>query len=360
MFTPSIILLLLFLTLLPTLPRAELSRIVTSPSDTSISNIRTAPFKFYGNKFISDSFSVNASAVVLTAREVCSPSEAVVRSKIVVTQRSNDYCDLEEAFQALDDSGAVAFVSIVGNMARPGLHCYRVLSWNPSTLADRALVLLEATALDFDRRGLLRELEEWRSAAAEERLELRLSPPWETELQDFFESWTWTVFVRIIIPCFAFYTAATAIVASKQYYDQNKDEWGPGRIICLAEIPILALLGIVYACGLYVRRITSAFLLLPVVLAANLINREIVLLLYYRQGPIAVPFYFTIACYCSFSGFSHATSILMAVSAAVPSFVLSSLLAFSFFVLLPTDKLHTSFRPLINCLLPLRLLPSCL
>ena len=298
----SAFLVFVLLTLCPvTHLHAELVRIpspveIYDGASTVDSTLRTSPYKFHGRP--SHGTFINASAVFLAGRELCSPKRSVVEGKIVVALQQHGYCDMEEAFRELDDKGAVAYVTMVSTI-QVGLFCYRHWEIDPWAAADLALIHVEAPIPDFDDHrqgsssnsdrsratckfgeGFPRELEEWCAAADAGDLYLQLSPPWDTTYQDFYESWLWTASIRVALPCWALYVIGNAIVASV-HYEKEKAEWGPGRVICLMEIPVLLVIAITLMCGLY--------------------------------GPNLAPLYATLCTFMLFMGFGHITTILLAL-----------------------------------------------
>ena len=226
---------------------------------------QTSQFKFYGK--LKGRQSIDASAVFLEGRDLCSPKRDVVEGKIVVAARGNTFCDLEHEYRALDAKGAIALVSVAHHTGRPGLWCYRHLSWDPRARADDALVLVEATKKSFvladeeegddDEAGgdieeqFGRIMDEWSARADAGDLHLRLAPPWDTYYQDFYESIWWLLPFRVVLPSYALYTSVFAALQSEQYRRRGA-EWTPGRVICFMEAPILLLIAVALACGLYV------------------------------------------------------------------------------------------------------------
>ena len=84
---------------------------------------------------------MNASAVVLSGREVCSPKRRVVANKIILTpwKELTAWCTMDEAYVALDNRDARALVLIIGGM-RSGIMCYWHLTWDPRALSDRSML----------------------------------------------------------------------------------------------------------------------------------------------------------------------------------------------------------------------------
>ena len=219
---------------------------------------RTSLFKYYGKP--RGQQSINASAIVLSGKDTCYPDGDVVKGKIVLAVRENRLCDLEESYERLSQRGAVAFVSISA-MMHPGQFCYRHMSWNAQKFAHNPLVLVEATKNGFVNAGsasrnkvdreFRRIMDDWSAAAAEGSLQLLLAPPWDSTYQDWFESWWWTLVMRVLLPAYALYVCAFAALQSHQYYRRSA-EWAPGRVICALETPIMLLIAVFLACGLYV------------------------------------------------------------------------------------------------------------
>ena len=242
---------------------AELTVVGGAPGDKHVFRMAsTSQFKFYGK--LSGEQAINASAVVLKGRDLCWPKADVVKGKIVIAVRENTLCDLEVSYEALDAYGALALVSIVAQR-RPGFFCYRHLSWDRYALADNALVLVEATKKgfvvaqgrhvgNFGSNGIEKQfariLDDWTARADEGTLRLLLSAPWDTFYQDYYESWWRKLFMQVLLPCYALYSSALAVLHSLRYYRKGT-EWAPGRVICFMEAPIMLLIAVVLACGLY-------------------------------------------------------------------------------------------------------------
>ena len=136
--------------LLPVALRADLRRLPLLQSSSSSSSPedrpeetfrikRTSLFKFIGRPGRHDA--VNASAVVLSGRDVCAPTQRVVAGKIILTvwNELTAWCRMDEAYTALDDRGARALVLVVGG-GHSGIMCYWHLSWDPYALSDRSML----------------------------------------------------------------------------------------------------------------------------------------------------------------------------------------------------------------------------
>ena len=98
----------------------------------------------------------------------------------------------------------------------------------------------------------------WRNHGKE--LHLRLDPPEKYQLQDFFGSPTWLIFMQIILPALAFLTFFDAISEITRVLRRSRKLCGSGTLgrsnevslsVCCLEAPALFIHGSALAAGLY-------------------------------------------------------------------------------------------------------------
>ena len=228
------------LIVVPTRP-AWAALTVVSGADSQ--TMATSRFIYYGPQHKA----VTAAAVYLNSAELCNPSAASVRGKIVFTSWSDVECDERVMYTKLDDAGAAGYVKLA-LFKIPGVSVLSHVSWS-RTASHRRMVMVAVSkdAPDFHA---------WRASP---NLVLSIDDERDDSFYDTFTSFQWTLCIRTLIPLFSFYASFVAfrdgsvLWNSAQIVDKKhqRELTIAAAAICAVEGPSMAILGLIVALGQY-------------------------------------------------------------------------------------------------------------
>jgi hypothetical protein len=193
--------------------------------------------------------SVNASAIVLDRSDLCQPTSDMVSGKIVVVgDWSGPTCSLNslgDLYRDLDRAGAIGMVYINAiQFAFPGFEAYLFESMNRCEYCDFRMVMVQ-----IDNR-MSSQIQEMRTSS---NLFILLNPPQSSLFVYLYESWLWTLTMRMFLPFMALTTTALAI--GEIYRVAMLRVQGPSSkiafAICALESLCMLVFGVSLSAGLY-------------------------------------------------------------------------------------------------------------
>eukprot|EP00614_Pseudopedinella_elastica_P005351 CAMPEP_0172602688 /NCGR_PEP_ID=MMETSP1068-20121228/22864_1 /TAXON_ID=35684 /ORGANISM="Pseudopedinella elastica, Strain CCMP716" /LENGTH=486 /DNA_ID=CAMNT_0013404127 /DNA_START=84 /DNA_END=1541 /DNA_ORIENTATION=- len=195
-------------------------------------------------------------------------SPARVKGKVVVSIPLIS-CKYSKIYRVLDSAGALAYVTL--RFYYPsGLLTFWHDSWSTTEFDDRLTMMLDVSIGDVGEKLV----KEWETTSMQ-GWRVQISPPYNRVYQKCFESPTWTLLMRSLLPAAAFYTSATAVLefARLRKVLSEKDNSGnllparaaarrsmriTGLSIVTIEAPAMFCIGILLVLGQYGKMVLPA------------------------------------------------------------------------------------------------------
>ena len=209
---------------------------------------KSSTLVYYGPR----SETVSGATVFLQGSDICEPFEVAVRGFIVVSDRRDALCDLEQVYRKLYDAGALAYIDLVPFFP-PGHVAYRHQTWEPCAYCEHTMtmVLVCSDGRGTNRAGLdiLGDSTVYDLWSSTDGLVLEVSPPHDRTMEEYYSSIQWVLAMRIVMPLFAVWTSVHASL--ELHRQRNSIKGHAGWAICVLEAPTCALVAVMLACGQY-------------------------------------------------------------------------------------------------------------
>mmetsp|Transcript_54744 Transcript_54744/g.124673 ORF Transcript_54744/g.124673 Transcript_54744/m.124673 type:complete len:489 (+) Transcript_54744:250-1716(+) len=263
---------------------------VTDPQRNLTTTHTTSTFKYLGNLAENkNASSLNeVPTVYLEASDICFPDPLLVQGKIVFSDRTDAPCHAGDIYLALDDAGAQAFVFL--HIYRPGYLCNIHYNWDPAKYSQRRMMMV---AVGIDDIG---DLPHWKSTSMK-RMRASILSPHNRDYQRLFRSLLWTIFMRVVLPVFAFHTALLALFEI-------------GRVHQIMRVRKNRRNNIHASTPLESVRVIHLIIVWLEAPSMIIIGLEMI---FGAFGPLMLPYSLHFALYFQFNGLSVATTVLLAI-----------------------------------------------
>lgn len=172
----------------------------------------TSVYRYYGPR----SDVLYGTAVLKSAEALCGSVHTLLdlRGLIVVKDTKNapsirsSACSASTIYKNLLSVGAKAYVD-VNYWAVPGYFVFRHETFELCTYCSSNMTMVDLSGFDGTFEAAV--------FSSSSTLQIGIRPPHDTQYEDAFTSYTWTIFIRILAPIFAYsasYTALSELISS--------------------------------------------------------------------------------------------------------------------------------------------------
>lgn len=189
-----------------------------------------ATFVYFGPRYPN----VQGQTVFLSGNEACDPPRKM-QGLIAISFLSELDCDLGDAFTALQEAQAEAFIALE-RWSPPGWYCFRKAfgGWSGGTMPIVSVSWLEAD----------------RDLWTDPLLQVAIAPPFETTVYDAYVSLDWTVSMKVVAAGWALFVGMKSLIELIGLYlsEKIRKSWISCAIFAI-EAPTMLLIGVMLILG---------------------------------------------------------------------------------------------------------------
>jgi hypothetical protein len=204
--------------------------ILHGPTYATGTSRTAATFVYLGPRYPN----LKGSTICLSGNEACNPPRSV-QGLIAISILSDLDCDLGDAYTALQGAQAEAFITLE-RWSPPGWYCFRKAfgGWSGGTMP-----IVSVSWLDGDK-------DLW----TDPRLEVAIDPPFDTTVYDAYVSLDWTISLKVVAAGWALLVGMKSLIELFGLYHSEKmrKSWISCAIFAI-EAPTMLLIGVMLILG---------------------------------------------------------------------------------------------------------------